>query len=70
MKPTVESQYRLKKWCTLGTGVNAEWLHKGALDGKKYYNENKDDYGKLMYSYDYEWIKGCVKSLYPTENWD
>jgi len=67
MKPTVESRYRLKKWCTLGQGKNAEWIQKGALDGKKYYEENKDNYGKLMYSYDYEWIKGCFKSLYPEQ---
>ncbi len=70
MKPTVESKYRLKKWCTMGKGKNAEWLYKGAMDGKKYFDENKDDYGKLMNSYDYEWIKGCVKSLYPTQTWD
>ncbi len=68
MKPTVESQYRLKKWCSLGTGKNAEWLYKGAMDGKKYYEDNKDDYGKLMNSYDYEWIKGCFKSLYPEQS--
>ena len=67
MKPTVESSYRLKKWLTLGKGKNAEWLHKGATDGKQYYEQHKDDYGKLMYSYDYEWIKGCFKSLYPEQ---
>ena len=31
MKPTVESQYRLKKWLTLGKGKNKEWLHRGAI---------------------------------------
>lgn len=70
MKPTVESRYRLKKWCTMGKGKNSEWLHKGAIDGKKYYEDNKDDYGKLMHSYDYEWIKGCFKSLYPEQTVD
>ena len=39
-------------------------------DGKKYYEDNKDDYGKLMHSYDYEWIKGCFKSLYPEQTVD
>ena len=70
MKPTVESQYRLKKWLALGTGVNAEWLHRGAVDGKAHYETYKDDYTKLMYSYDYEWIKDKLKSSYPTETWD
>ncbi len=70
MKPTVESQYRLKKWLTLGKGKNKEWLHRGAIDGKAHYQLYKNDYTKLMYSYDYEWIKDKLKSLYPTETWD
>ena len=70
MKPTVESQYRLKKWLALGTGVNAEWLHRGAVAGKAHYETYKDDYTKLMYSYDYEWIKDKLKSSYPAETWD
>ena len=70
MKPTVESQYRLKKWLALGTGVNAEWLHRGAVDGKVHYETYKDDYTKLMYSYDYIWIKDKLKSSYPAETWD
>jgi hypothetical protein len=70
MKPTVESQFRLKKWLKLGTGENAEWLHRGAIDGKTHYETYKDDYTKLMYSYDYEWIKDKLKLSYPTETWD
>lgn len=70
MKPTVESKFRLKKWLTLGKGTNANWLQQGAIDGKEYYNKYKDDYSKLMYSYDYEWIKSKLKSSYPTETWD
>ena len=70
MRPTVESQYRLKKWLAPGTGVNAEWLHRGAVDGKAHYETYKDDYTKLMYSYDYEWIKDKLKSSYPAETWD
>ena len=70
MKPTVESQYRLKKWLTLGKGKNKEWLHRGAIDGKAHYELYKNDYIKLMYSYDYEWIKDKLKSSYPTETWD
>lgn len=70
MKPTVESQYRLKKWCTPGKGINADWLHKGAVDGKKHFETYKDDYKKLMYSYNYEWIKEHFKSLYPKQSLD
>ena len=70
MKQTVESRHRLKKWCALGNGINAEWVYQGAIDGKAYYQEHKDDYEKLMCSYDYEWIKGKFKSLYPQQSVD
>jgi len=70
MKPTVESQFRLRKWTTLGKGDNADWLQRGALDGKRYYETYKDDYQKLMYSYDYEWIKEHIRSLYPEQSLD
>jgi len=70
MKPTVESQYRLKKWLTVGKGNNADWLYQGAIDGKTYYEKHKDNYSKLMNSYNYEWIKSKLKLSYPTEIWD
>ena len=70
MKPTVESKYRLKKWSTLGNGENAKWIYQGAVDGQKHYNNYKNDYNKLMYSYDYEWIKEQFKSLYPEQTLD
>ena len=63
MKTTVESRYRLKKWCTLGKGENAEWIYKGAQDAKKYFEANKD----LKLSYNFEWLRDYFKSLYPTE---
>ena len=70
MKPTVESGYRLKKWNTLGKGKNAEWVHCGAIDGTDYFNKHKDDQNKLMYSYDFVWLKDYFKSLYPEQTLD
>ena len=70
MKLTVESKYRLKKWSTLGNGDNAEWIYRGAVDGKKHYEQYKDDYTKLMYSYDFEWIRDQFRSLYPEKTSD
>jgi hypothetical protein len=70
MKPTVESTYRLKKWSTLGKGDNAQWIYRGALDGKEHYKKYKDDYNRLMYSYNYEWIKKKFKYLYPAQTLD
>jgi hypothetical protein len=52
-KPTVESNYRLKKWLAIGKGKNAEWVNKGALDGVEFVEQGNDPY----LSYDFELIK-------------
>lgn len=52
-KITVESNYRLKKWLAMGTGKNAEWVNKGALDGVEFLEQGNDPY----LSYDFESIK-------------
>lgn len=52
-KPTVESNYRLKKWLAMGKGKNAGWVNKGALDGVEFVEQGNDPY----LSYDFEWIK-------------
>ena len=57
MKATVESKYRLKKWCELGKGENADWVQKGALDAQNYYQKNSDNHEQLMLSYDFKWLK-------------
>jgi hypothetical protein len=64
MKPTVESKYRLEKWCELGKGKNAEWAYKGANDAKEYYEKNSDNHDKLMLSYDFEWLKQYYETKY------
>jgi len=51
--PTVENNYRLKKWLTLGKGDNAEWVNKGALDAVAFLEQGNDPYS----SYDFDWIK-------------
>ena len=64
MKATVESKYRLKKWCELGTGDNADWVLKGALDAQAYYQKNSDNHEQLMLSYDFKWLKERYETEY------
>jgi hypothetical protein len=59
-KPTVENNYRLKKWLTLGRGDNAEWVHKGALDAVDFLDAGNDPYT----SYDFDWIKNYFEERY------
>lgn len=63
-KPTVESNYRLKKWCEVGTGKNAEWCLRGAQDADQYYDDHRDDLDKLQLSYDFQWLKEYYERKY------
>ena len=63
MKPTVESRFRLKKWCELGKGNHAAWVQKGALDAVEYYKENNGNKTALMLSYELSWLKEKFKSI-------
>ena len=57
MKPTVESKFRLKKWCELGKGDYALLVQQGALDAVEYYKEVNGDKRALMLSYELDWLK-------------
>ena len=63
MKPTVESKHRLKKWCDLGEGKYANFVQRGALDAVEYYEQNKNDPSKLLYSYELDWLKQKFNSI-------
>ena len=59
-KPTVENNYRLKKWLTLGEGKNSQWVYLGAQDGEKFLKEGNDPYK----SYDFDIIKNIFEERY------
>ena len=63
MKPTVESKYRLKKWCELGKGAYALLVQKGALDAVAYYKEVNGDERALLLSYELDWLKEKFKTI-------
>ena len=63
MKQTVESRYRLKKWCELGKGPYAELVQRGALDAIDYYEKNKHDQDALSLSYELVWLKQKFNSI-------
>ena len=63
MKPTVESQFRLKKWCELGKGQYALLVQRGALDAVEYYKEVNGDKNALQLSYELEWLKDRFNSI-------
>ena len=55
--PTVETEYRIKKWCTVAEGNYAEWSILGSQDAIEYYNQINGEYNKLKLSYEWDWLK-------------
>lgn len=55
--PTLETEHRLKVWCTVADGDFAEWSIRGARDAVAYYNEVGGDLAKLQLSFEWAWLK-------------
>jgi hypothetical protein len=52
----VESQYRLKQWCTIGDGKNGQYSVWGAEDAVEYWQAVAGDFDELRKSYDWAWL--------------
>ena len=63
--PTVETAHRLKVWLTKAEGLHSEWCLCGAADAVEYYDSVEGDFGKLMLSYEWNWLQICYDSKYP-----
>ena len=61
---SVESQYRLDSWLTIGDGDYAEFSILGAKDAVGYYDNVKGDYTELMRSYEWAWLQEYYVSRY------
>ena len=59
-KQTVENNFRLKKWTTIGKGNKAEWVHKGAMDAVDFLNNGNDPFE----SYNFDTIKKIFEEKY------
>jgi hypothetical protein len=65
----VEIQYRLKVWCSLATGENAEFCLAGANDAMAFYAQVSGDPVELQKSFDWAWLQDFYYSLYNTTPW-
>lgn len=61
---SIESDYRLTAWLTIGKGDYAEWSIRGAQDAVEYYDEVSGDYTELMRSYEWAWLGEYYSSRY------
>jgi len=63
-QPSVETNFRLKKWLTVGNGEFGEWSIRGAADAVEYYEAVKGDFGKLMLTYEWDWLRKYYSAKY------
>ena len=62
-QPSIETEFRLKKWLTVGNGKFGEYSIRGATDAIEYYNLVNGDYNKLMLSYEWDWLNQHYDTL-------
>ena len=67
IQPTVETEERLRVWCTVADGNFAEDCLKGAQDAVHYYNEVNGDYEKLKLSFEWAWLTDRFNLLHSNQ---
>ena len=67
IQPTVETEERLRVWCTVADGNFAEDCLKGAQDAVHYYNEVDGDYEKLKLSFEWVWLTDRFNLLHSNQ---
>ena len=61
---SVESDYRLDTWLSVGDGDYAEFSILGARDAVEYYDAVNGEYDKLMLSFEWAWLQEYYSSKY------
>lgn len=65
---TVEAEWRLHKWTTVGEGENGEWSTRGATDAVDFYHEVKGNRKELQKSYEWKWLDELFNRKYLPQN--
>jgi hypothetical protein len=63
-QPSIETEFRLKKWLTTGNGNFGQWSTRGAADAIEYYDTVNGEYDKLMLSYEWAWLRQYYDAKY------
>jgi hypothetical protein len=63
-QPTLETEHRLKTWCTVGEGQYAGMSISGAKDAVAYYEEVSGDPAKLQLSFEWAWLRRMFEERY------
>jgi hypothetical protein len=65
--PSLDTEYRIRVWETKAKGEFAEWVLKGAADGREFYKAHKDDPEYRKNSFDWEWLRDYYNERYAAE---
>jgi hypothetical protein len=63
--PDVESEYRIRRWCSEGAGNFASWSACGAQDALAYYDQVDGDFAELKKSYEWSWLSAYAMMIHP-----
>jgi hypothetical protein len=66
-EPTIETDYRLKKWLTVGNGEHGLCSMLGAADAVNYYDSVNGEFDKLRLTYEWKWLREYFISVHGTE---
>lgn len=65
--PCVETEYRLHVWTTQAHGPNAEWVLRGARDGRDYHARHQGSMEDLKKTFRWEWLQEYYSGLYGSD---
>ena len=64
---SIETEYRLKKWLTVGNGEHGAWSITGASDAVRYYDSVNGDFDQLKLTYEWKWLREYFISVHGVE---
>jgi hypothetical protein len=66
-EPSIDTEYRIRVWETKAKGEFAEWVLKGAADGREFYKAHKDDPEYRKNSFEWKWLRNYYNERYAAE---
>lgn len=63
-EPSIETEHRIHVWQTQARGDYAEWVLRGAADGRDFYHQYKDDYAYRKNTFDWQWLRNYFTDRY------
>jgi hypothetical protein len=63
-QPTIDTEHRLDTWLDKAEGDNAQYVLDGAYDARAFFVDCGGDLGKLMKSFEHDWLREEFRRRY------